>query len=51
MEIFKKASLDENVSANLLPLATSEMNYNCKMCIFVVYSLPSLKKIQKVNGL
>lgn len=45
MEILKEASWDENISANLLPLATLEMNYNCKMCIFVVHSLPSLKII------
>lgn len=45
MEILKEASLDENISANLLPLATLEMNYNCKMCIFVAHSLPSLKII------
>lgn len=51
MEIFKRASLDENVSGNSLPLAALEMNYNCKMCIFVVYSLPSLKIIQKINVL
>lgn len=51
MEIFKKATLDENVSENPLSLAALEMNYNCKICIFVVYSLPSLRIIQKVNVL
>lgn len=43
MEISKEASLDENISANSLPLAKLELNYNCKMCIFVVHSSPPWK--------
>lgn len=45
MEMLKEASLDENISANLLPLDTLKMNYNCKMTDSVVHALSSLKII------